>query len=93
MRLTLWSASIEQGYSAPIWLIFKQAQELGAHIRKGEQGTMVVYADKVIRTETDAETGKEAERADRIFGMYRLRGRPRMASGQISLTPTGYTFG
>src|SRR5262249_27424646 len=33
------------------------------HVRKGEQGGLVVYADKIIRTETDAETGEEGEHA------------------------------
>ena len=37
---------MEKGYAAPIWMTFKQALELGAHVRKGEQGSLVVYADK-----------------------------------------------
>jgi antirestriction protein ArdC len=41
----------------------KQALELKAHVRKGEEGSLIVYADKIIRTETDAKTGEEAERA------------------------------
>ena len=57
----LWSAAIAKGYAAPIWMTYRQAQELGAHVRKGEEGSLVVYADKIIRTETDAETGEEAE--------------------------------
>ena len=61
--LMLWSAAIEKGYAAPIWMTFKQALELNANVRKGEQGSLVVYADKIIRTETDAATGEEAERA------------------------------
>jgi antirestriction protein ArdC len=55
----LWGAAIEQGYSAPIWMTFKQAHELGAHLRKGEHGSLVVYANKITRTETDEETGEE----------------------------------
>src|ERR1700694_2178132 len=61
--LMLWSASIEKGYAAPIWMTFKQALHLKAHVRKGEQGSLVVYADKIIRTETDANTGDETEHA------------------------------
>jgi antirestriction protein ArdC len=61
--LMLWSAAMAKGYAAPIWMTFKQAQGLGAHVRKGEEGSLVVYADKLIRTETDAATGEEAERA------------------------------
>jgi hypothetical protein len=30
---------------------------------KGESGSLVVYADEIICTETDSETGEEAERA------------------------------
>jgi antirestriction protein ArdC len=41
----------------------KQATELKANVRKGERGSLVVYADKIIRTETDTATGEEAERA------------------------------
>ena len=60
--LMLWSAAIEKGYAAPIWMTFKQAIELKACVRKGEHGSLVVYADKIIRTET-TESGEEAERA------------------------------
>jgi antirestriction protein ArdC len=60
--LMLWSAAIEKGYAAPIWMTFKQALDLKASVRKGEHGSLVVYADKIIRTET-TETGEEAERA------------------------------
>jgi antirestriction protein ArdC len=60
--LMLWSAAMENGYAAPIWMTFKQALELGAHVRKGEQGSLVVYADRFTRKETDAETGEETAR-------------------------------
>jgi antirestriction protein ArdC len=59
--LVLWSAASEKGYAAPVWMTFKQASELKANVRKGEHGSLVVYADKIIRTETDA--GEEAEYA------------------------------
>ncbi|MGD1035933.1 MAG: zincin-like metallopeptidase domain-containing protein [Roseiarcus sp.] len=61
--LMLWSAAMEKGFAAPIWMTFKQALEFSAHVRKGETGSLVVYADKITRTETDAATGEEAERA------------------------------
>ena len=61
--LVLWSAAMEKGYAAPVWMTFKQASELKANVRKGERGSLVVYADKIIRTEADAATGEEAERA------------------------------
>lgn len=60
--LMLWGAAVEKGYSAPIWMTFRQAHELGAHVRKGEKGSLVVYAHTLTRTETDEETGEEADR-------------------------------
>jgi antirestriction protein ArdC len=61
--LMLWSEAVEKGYVSPIWMTFKQALSLNAAVRKGEHGSLVVYADKITRTETDSETGEEAERA------------------------------
>lgn len=60
--LMLWGESVAKGYAAPIWMTFRQAAELGAHVRKGEHGSLVVYADRIRRKETDAATGEEAER-------------------------------
>src|ERR1700688_3932859 len=61
--LMLWSEAMEKGYAAALWMTYKQSLDLGAHVRKGETGSLVVYADKIVRTETDAATGEESERA------------------------------
>jgi len=37
--LVLWSEAVTKGYSAPIWMTFRQALELNAHVRKGERGS------------------------------------------------------
>ena len=60
--LMLWAAACERGYSAPIWMTFKQALELGGNVRKGEKGNLVVYANTIKRTEADPDTGEEQER-------------------------------
>jgi antirestriction protein ArdC len=44
----LWSGVIEHGFAAQSWLTFRQALSLGGHVRKGERGTTVVYADRFI---------------------------------------------
>ncbi len=61
--LMLWSAAVSAGYSAPIWMTFRQAKELGANIRKGEKGELVVYANTITRTEMDTETGEDIDHA------------------------------
>jgi antirestriction protein ArdC len=59
--LLLWSEAIDRGYSASLWMTYRQALELGAHVRQGEHGATVVYADRMVRHETDA-TGNDVER-------------------------------
>ena len=56
----LWAAAIEKGYNCPLWLTYKQAAELGGQVRKGEKGSLVVYANTFTKHETD-EHGEETE--------------------------------
>jgi hypothetical protein len=62
--LILWCAVAERGFTGQNWLTFRQALKIGAHVRKGEKGTTVVYADRFVpyreRTRA-AETGDEPE--------------------------------
>ena len=60
--LSLWMSAELQGYAAPIWMTFRQASELNAHVRKGEKGSLVVFANAITRTERDEKTGEECER-------------------------------
>lgn len=60
--LMLWAAATERGYSAPLWLTYKQVQELGGQVRKGEKGSLVVYANTITKTETDETSGEDVER-------------------------------
>lgn len=59
--LMLWSDAMEKGFSSATWMTYQQAQELGAHVRKGENGSLVVYADRFTRTET-GDNGQDIER-------------------------------
>src|SRR6266852_9905027 len=62
--LILWGAVIERGFTGQSWLTFRQALSLGGHVRKGERGTTVVYADRFIPGDEKrraAETGEEAQ--------------------------------
>jgi antirestriction protein ArdC len=60
--LSLWMSAAAQGFAAPIWMTFRQAIELNAHVRKGEKGSLVVYANAIRRSERDEGTGEEVER-------------------------------
>lgn len=68
--LMLWASAMERSFSAPIWMTFKQALELGAAVRKGEKGSPVVYASTINRTEADASTGEDVDRAIPFLKSY-----------------------
>jgi antirestriction protein ArdC len=80
--IELWSSAVIHGFAAPIWMTFKQAQELGGHVRKGEHGSQVVYVSKITRTETDADTGEASPReipfmrSYTVFNVDQIEGLP-----------------
>jgi len=62
--LILWGAVIEHGWPSQSWLTFRQAQEAGGCVRRGERGQCVVYADRFTPE-------AEKERASRDGGEAR----------------------
>ncbi|MGE0765557.1 MAG: ArdC family protein [Hyphomicrobiaceae bacterium] len=61
--LILWGEVIEKAYSGQSWLTYRQAAALGGHVRQGERGTTVVYADRFIPDDAKrraAQSGGEA---------------------------------
>lgn len=79
--LLLWGEALAQGYNAPIWMTFRQAAELGAHVRKGQHGSLVVFADRFTKTETD-DAGQAIERqipfmkGYTVFNVEQIEGLP-----------------
>lgn len=80
--LMLWSSAIAGGFAAPIWMTFRQSVELGGHVRKGEKGSLVVYANSITRKETDETTGEDIEREIHymkgytVFNVEQIEGLP-----------------
>ena len=79
--LMLRAESIEKGFTSPTWMTFKQASELEAHVRKGEKGSLVVYASSITRTEEPPE-GEETDREIHymkgytVFSVEQIEGLP-----------------
>ena len=79
--ILLWAESVARGYMAPIWITFRQALALGGHVRKGEHGSTVVYANRISRTET-GDDGQDVERqipflkAYTVFNVEQVEGLP-----------------
>ena len=80
--IMLWGEAVACGYAAPIWMTFRQAKELGGHVRKGEKGSLTVYADRIRKTEIDDATGEEAQReipfmkGYTVFNIEQIEGLP-----------------
>lgn len=79
--LLLWGEAIEKGYSSSTWMTYKQAETLGAHVRKGERGSLVVFADRYTKTESN-DQGEDVERsipfmkAYTVFNVEQIEGLP-----------------
>lgn len=86
------------GYSSPFWLTYKQAADLGGHIRQGEKSSPVIYY-KVVEKRDDAgqpvirENGQPVRipfvRWANVFNLDQTKGieAPRMANAQPSTPP------
>jgi antirestriction protein ArdC len=80
--LSLWVSARVQGFAAPTWMTYRQAVQLGAHVRRGEKGSPVVYANSMKRNETDADSGVEVARdvhflkSYTVFNVEQIEGLP-----------------
>lgn len=79
--ILLWTEAAARGFTAPIWITFRQALALGGHVRKGEHGATVVYANRITRTEA-GDNGQDIERsipflkAYTVFNVDQVEGLP-----------------
>jgi antirestriction protein ArdC len=79
--LLLWSEAQARGYTSCTWLTYRQAQELGGQVRRGETGGLVVYADRITRKDQD-DAGQENEtvipfmKAYTVFNTEQIDGLP-----------------
>ena len=69
--MLLWATASEAGYGDSRWLTFKQAKELGGHVRKGEKSTAVVFWRPIERAE-DNDAGERETRQVWICRAYRV---------------------
>lgn len=61
-RLILGMAGMAAGHASPYWASFKQWQERGGCVRKGEKGTKIVFFSPVEKTSRNAAGDEETEK-------------------------------
>lgn len=67
--IMLWSAAVSNGYASPYWLTLRQANQLGAHVRKGERGEIVIYYGQAKKMR-ERSTGEQAEDTFRFLKFF-----------------------
>jgi len=80
--ILLWNTALNFGYKQPRYMTFKQAQELKAHVRKGEKGHLVVkYGTFTPKDATITTTGDDAQKVPylkgyTVFNVEQIEGLP-----------------
>jgi len=70
--LMLWAAVIEGGYTSQRWLTFAQANGAGGHVRKGERGTIICYADRFTPKHEEERARDEDREARQVAFLKRF---------------------
>jgi antirestriction protein ArdC len=79
--IMLWAAAADKEHTSPYWMTYKQAFDLKAHVKKGEKGAAVVYADTVEKEEKDLEGKSSMQRVSflkvyTVFNASQIEGLP-----------------
>lgn len=88
------SEAATRGYASSTWMTYRQATVLGGQVRKGEQGTTVVYANVIERSDKLGQadsTGADqiatmripVLRAYTVFNVDQIDGLPGTATSQL----------
>lgn len=70
--LILWAAASELGFSSQRWLTYRQAIKAGGHVRRGEKGTVICYADRFSPKDEAAKASSEDREARTIAFLKRF---------------------
>lgn len=85
--LLLWLEAAEKGHRSPTWMTYRQAQELGGQVRRGERGSFVVYMGETTKRRQDESTGEETEQGVRFLKTYTV-----FNVGQIDGPPEAFAI-
>jgi antirestriction protein ArdC len=74
--LQLWAAAEIKKYEHPMWCTYKQAQERGGQVRKGEKGTTVVFWKPMEKVDPDTGNIKKTllARGYTVFNIAQIDG-------------------
>jgi len=67
----LCASAFHGGYKSPWWLTYRQAEELGEYVRKGEKSSLVVFWKWLLEKPRDTGPAEEPDSAPKHYAMLR----------------------
>jgi antirestriction protein ArdC len=68
--LVLWATAMSKGYNSNVWATFKQWQDIGAQVKKGEKSTGIVFWSKVDIKSDAANDDKQARMFAKGYNVF-----------------------
>ena len=81
----LWMVADLSGFGSPFWMTYRQANELGGQVRKGEKATIAIFYKSYTKEVAAPDTGETSEEARRVLKAY-----PVFNADQVEGLPTRY---
>jgi antirestriction protein ArdC len=73
--LSLWVDAEVKGYTSGLWASYKQWQSLGAQVRSGERGSLIIFYKPLPAPEEEAEDSRRyVTRASYVFNVAQVSG-------------------
>lgn len=92
--VSLWVAGLEADYPSHLWGTYRQWQDRGCQVRRGEKSSLIVFYKKLEFEETNADTGEAANverlmaRASFVFNAAQVEGFKLESDESIPEAPT-----
>ena len=90
--LALWVAAERRGHCSPHWMTYRQAQELGGQVRKGEKACKVIKAGQAVSRDTrdlpeDEQRHVNFMRQYAVFNVDQIDGLPDRFAASLAPVP------
>jgi antirestriction protein ArdC len=90
--VALWAEAAMSGYGTGWWASYRQWERLGAQVRRGEHGTVIVFYNRLTTAPTDdldeSDRYRLVARASRVFNLDQVSGWCPPGAAPVSMVET-----
>lgn len=87
--VALWAEAVMSGYGTGWWASYRQWERLGAQVRRGEHGTVIVFYNRLNTAPTDeldeSDRFRLVARASRVFNLDQVEGWKPSGPAEVSM--------